>query len=391
MKILMVLESEFPPDIRVENEIIALTNAGHKVELACSTMSRKPAREEYRGAIIHRRTITSFIHKSSVGCLKFPFYFNFWRRFIRTLCNVEKYDVIHIHDLQLSKVGIEFKKAFGLKLVIDLHENWPELLNISPHTKTLPGRLLCSISQWKSFEKNFLKEADKVIVVVDEAKERLIKLGLDSDNIYVVSNTINLEDAGEKIYSGNKPDQKTILVYEGGITFHRGLHIVLTAIKSLKEKLTDFEFWIIGTGSYHNTLLKKVNMAGLGDIVKFYGKVSQKTVFELLGMSDFAIIPHLKSPHTDSTIPHKLFHYIYAGLPVISSACIPLERIINETGCGVTYNNDDPGDLSDIILQIIENKSKFISKYSDSKSWVTTKYNWSSDSRNLNALYKTLQ
>jgi len=37
MKILMILESEFPPDVRVENEIVALTEAGHEVHLACST------------------------------------------------------------------------------------------------------------------------------------------------------------------------------------------------------------------------------------------------------------------------------------------------------------------------------------------------------------------
>ena len=46
MKILMVLEWEFPPDVRVENEMLALTEAGYEVHLACST------RKANRGLII---------------------------------------------------------------------------------------------------------------------------------------------------------------------------------------------------------------------------------------------------------------------------------------------------------------------------------------------------
>jgi len=47
MKILMVLEWEFPPDVRVENEMLALTEAGYEVHLACSTRKDKSLKETY--------------------------------------------------------------------------------------------------------------------------------------------------------------------------------------------------------------------------------------------------------------------------------------------------------------------------------------------------------
>ena len=114
MKILMLLETEFPPDVRVENEILALTEAGHEVHLACSTRKNRPETEGFGKAIIHRKKISSFIYKSSVGCLKFPFYFHFWRKFIFTLCAKEKFDIIHIHDLPLSKIGVDVKQKFNI-------------------------------------------------------------------------------------------------------------------------------------------------------------------------------------------------------------------------------------------------------------------------------------
>ena len=36
MRILMLLEKRFPPDIRVENEAASLLEAGHEVHLLCS-------------------------------------------------------------------------------------------------------------------------------------------------------------------------------------------------------------------------------------------------------------------------------------------------------------------------------------------------------------------
>ena len=150
-----------------------LTEAGHEVHLACSTRRNLPEKANYGKAVIHRKTITRFIYKSSVGCLKFPFYFNFWRKFISGLCTEEKFDTIHIHDLPLSIIGVEMKKKFNTKLVIDLHENWPALIKTAAHTQTFLGRLLSSNRQWIEYERKMLPEADMVITIIEEAIERV--------------------------------------------------------------------------------------------------------------------------------------------------------------------------------------------------------------------------
>ena len=74
---------------------------------------------------------------------------------------------------------------------MDLHENWPVLLNLSSHTQTL-GKLLFSEKQWRNYEKEVLGQVDGIITVIEEAKDRLIEIGIDSDKIEVVSNYLNL-------------------------------------------------------------------------------------------------------------------------------------------------------------------------------------------------------
>ena len=216
MKILMVLETEFPPDVRVENEIQALTEAGHEVHLACSTRKNRPEKDGFGKSIIHRKKITSFIYKSSVGCLKFPFYFNFWRNFIFTICTSERFDAIHIHDLPLSQIGVDVKRKFNTRLVIDLHENWPALIKIAPHTQTVLGKLLSSDNQWREYERKMLPEADKVITIIEEARDRLISLGIESGKISMVSNTINFENLSVK---AEKRNTDTLTIFYGCLLY----------------------------------------------------------------------------------------------------------------------------------------------------------------------------
>ena len=82
----MILDHEFPPDIRVENEIESLVESGHEMHVACYTRKGLEEYEQLENCIVHRKPISKFIFKSSVGALKFSFYFNFWRTFIDKLC-----------------------------------------------------------------------------------------------------------------------------------------------------------------------------------------------------------------------------------------------------------------------------------------------------------------
>ncbi len=107
------------------------------------------------------------------------------------MCRLKTFDVIHIHDLPLSIVGIGLKEKYGISLVIDLHENWPALMKNAAHTQTLAGRLLSSNRQWTEYEKKVLPRADMVITIIEEARDRVIGLGVDRGKITMVSNTVN--------------------------------------------------------------------------------------------------------------------------------------------------------------------------------------------------------
>ncbi|HUS86921.1 MAG TPA: glycosyltransferase family 4 protein [Bacteroidales bacterium] len=387
MKILMVLESIFTGDTRVENEALSLISDGHDVSIICYSETKRTYTETHRNISLFRIGISPFIKKSSIGALRFPIYFKFWTKEIKRILSLYDFHAIHIHDLPLIKIGYDIANEYNLKLVLDLHENFPALLNISEHTKTFLGRLLCSIPQWEEYEIEYVNKVDNIIVVIEEARERLISLGADTNKIKVVSNYLKTETF-KKVKKKPFNNDRITFIYLGGVTYHRGLQFVIEATKKLKNYSDRFNILIIGDGRFVPTLKIMVRKYELHN-VEFTGWLAESDSFEKLGEGDIAIIPHIKSAHTDNTIPHKLFFYMYYGFPVISSDCMPIKRIIEESNAGLTF----PSGNSEMLASLMEKfilSPQLINDYSSSTHAVEKKYNWEIESVKLKGIYKDL-
>lgn len=386
MKILMLLESDFPPDIRVENEVEQLKALGHEVTVACYTFGERAETEELAFCKVIRKSISKFIHKSSVGCLKFPFYFNFWRSFARKLIKEEKFDALHVHDLPLASVGVDLKEEFGIPLIIDLHENWPALIKDAKHTNTLLGKLLSSNRQWEEYESTILKQADRIVTVVEEMKMRIAAHGISEDKIFVLSNVMNLRTFPELETTNVK--NKT-LFYAGGLNQHRGLQIAIRGLKIALEDRSDLEMNIVGFGSYEEDLKQLTSELKLDDKVHFLGRKTQSETYDEMLKADIMLIPHLRSVQTDNSSPNKLYQYMYAAKPILTSDCKSLKRIVLTEKVGCCYVAEQADDFArQLKMLIASNGNNELGL--NGREAVINQYNWERQRRELNLLYETL-
>ena len=191
----MILENTFPPDIRVEKEIKSLIIAGHQIVLACSSPASKNEVKDWNGAIIICKKMPSFTYKSSVGCLLFPFYFNYWRKYLKNVFKKYIFDAIHLHDLPLAKVAKGFSIKHHIPFILDLHENRPEIMKLYNHVRNFPGNIIISIKSWKEYQKRYTKLADELILITVEAKKDYMKkYDLDKKKITVIPNYVDIDD-----------------------------------------------------------------------------------------------------------------------------------------------------------------------------------------------------
>ena len=384
-KIIMLLEKDFPEDERVEKEARALIEAGHEVHIAAMCDLPGVTSGRYKGIYVHRKTIGPWLKKTSVGALKAPFYFNWWRKFIREIFRTHQFDVIHVHDLPLAKVGYEIKEAYSMKYILDLHENWPVLLELSPHTHSLLGRMLSSNSQWEVYEVEMAKLADQVIVVVEEAAHRLHRLGIPLEKITTVSNTISLEEV-KNLAPISRVDDDIVLGYAGGVQYLRGLQIVIEALPKILETHANVKLWIVGSGR-HVPVLEKMSEGMLQGKVLFFGYLPYLTMMEKISQFDIGLIPHLKNGLTDATIPNKLFQYMYLQKPIIASNCLPIQRIVEATQTGLIYQDNMPSDFAEKTIEMISNWKEFQARGAKGKDAVHSTYHWGKEAERLVGLY----
>lgn len=398
MNIGMILDNEFTGDMRVENEVQALSAAGHNVFVLCFNYGSKKNEEDYFGAKIIRISQSKSKAKKLRALTNtiFNYYPRFWANHIVKFVKNNDIDVLHVHDLYMfGSAFIAEKKLYrNIKIVGDLHENYVEGLKHYRFSTTFPGNLLISIPKWEKTEVKWIKKLDFGITVIEEALERYKQIGIDENKLTVVSNYINIEEftkheADPAIV--NKYKDHFVLSYIGGFDIHRGIESVVRSLPLLKDRIDNLKLVLVGTGQNVEIIKQIAADLNVMDRIVFEGWQPPSSLPSYIEASSICLIPHLKTLHTDNTIPHKLFQYMFYECPVISSDCNPLKRILNETGAGLTYESNNHSDLADKILTIYNDADLQSEMGKKGKEAVLKEYNWENTSKNLIALYENIK
>jgi glycosyltransferase involved in cell wall biosynthesis len=396
----MLLENPFPTDIRVQKEADALIAAGHNLILLCPLEEGEKKRDFFHNIQIIRfngQDHGNFLKRKLLLCYQaLTFRQLSWLKVILEVVKEKKIDTLHVHDLLLMETAAAVKKKTGVPIVADLHENYPELLRIrfNPNELFWKDRLLVGANRWAKHEPKMLKKADHIIVVVEEAMERLVSLGLPSNKISVVSNS-----EANKYWESYAIDKSIVdkykdsfvVSYIGGFGPHRGLDTAIKAMSAIKQKGTDIiKLLLVGAGGWYGNLLAKlVDKEGISDWVEFVPWIPITEVRSFIEASNIGIVPHNSTAHTENTVPHKLFQYMLFEKPVIVSSCRPLKRIVSETNSGLVFQAGDPDDLAEKIIELYNSYQLRKKLGRNGKNAADSgKYSWSNQEKELLRAYR---
>jgi hypothetical protein len=137
MKVLIVVDNTFVNDIRVTKEVRILMSE-HEVHVLCLQFDHRESQHFDSGVTLHpviiRRKLKDFLY---LIMNTWSIYEWFWTRLISKSIQELNPDVIHVHDLYMSKAtrkAIDSAKSKA-KMVLDLHENYPEAIKSYNWTK----------------------------------------------------------------------------------------------------------------------------------------------------------------------------------------------------------------------------------------------------------------
>ncbi len=393
----MILDNKFPPDPRVENEALTLIKDGHEVFLFCLSYCKKfiPI-ETHKGINVVRFYCNKLTYKFSALAYTLPFYHIIMKRKVEQFIIQNSIDVIHVHDIQIARSVFWLKNKFDGKIILDLHENRPEIMKFYRHVNRLSGKLLIYPKVWKRFEYKYIQIADKVIVVTEAAKNYYLKeiKSLDKEKFIITPNTSSsLFTTNFKINSDilTKFENKQVILYLGETGLRRGLLDVIRAIPKIIKSHKDVVLVIVGKSKDDELLKHEAEKLRLTNHVIFEGWKDFSLFQSYLKIAKIGISPLHRNIHHDTTYANKLFQYLSFGIPILVSNSTAQKDLVEKYNCGLIHKEKNSEDIAKKLLRLLNDTDIYTSFQANAKYATKEFLNWETTSMPLKQFYTQLK
>lgn len=285
-------------------------------------------------------------------------------------------DIVHMHDPELIPIGLKLKRMHT-KIIFDAHEDLPKQLLSKPYLNK-PIRYVLSIF-FSIYEQFACGRFDSIVAATPFIQEKFQKFHGDVWNInnFPLSNELE-NDLGWQ-------SKKNEVCYVGGITEIRGIKQLVEAFTYLKNVKLNL------AGKFAEPLVEsEVKQYPAWTQVNELGFLGRADVAEVMARSKVGLVTFHPYPNHIDAQPNKMFEYMSAGLPIITSN-FPLWRdIVEGNNCGICVDPLEPKAIAAAIDYLISNPDKAEEMGKNGRKAVIEKYNWSIEEKKLHSLYQRL-
>ena len=395
MKIGMILDAPFPPDPRVENEAVSLVENGHEVFLFCLKYADEKASDTINGIQVKRYSSNTFEYKLSALAYTIPLYSVIMQKKIAKFIRETNIEALHIHDMRIAGAVYKVNVNFNLPVVLDLHDNIPEVMKLYPHLQKFPGKHLISPKKWKQKEEEFIKKANKVIAVSPEFIETLaVRLPLEKDKLVLVPNTIRktfFEDYKVNETIIKKYKSNFVILYLGDTHLRRGIQTAIAALVKLKDTIPEIKLVIVGKNTTDIILRKQVKDLQLEQFVDFEGWQNVSLFQSYILASEICISPLHRNLQHDVAYANKIFQYMSFAKPLLVSDAIAQRKLVEKVACGLVHKERDSKDFSNKVLALYKSKPLRMELGESGRKFIQNEFSWEQTSEKLINLYNNMQ
>jgi len=285
-------------------------------------------------------------------------------------------DIYHLHDPELMPIGVKLIKL-GKKVIFDAHEDLPQQLLGKPYLNKVSRYILSKI--FALYEHRVCSKFDAVIAATPCIGEKFSKINpktVEINNFPLLDELSNTSNWSQKLNE---------VAYVGGITKIRGIEEVIHSLNFTQE----IKLNLVGEFSEKEVEESVKNNKGW-DKVNQFGFLDRVQVNEVLAKSKAGLVTFLPAPNHLDSQPNKMFEYMSAGLPIITSDFPMWRKIVDSSQCGVCVNPLDPKSISQAILYLIDQPVEAEKMGKNGRKAIEEKYNWSVEEKKLFQLYRDL-
>jgi len=181
-------------------------------------------------------------------------------------------------------------------------------------------------------------------------------------------------------------DRPPLVLYIGSISPTRGVLELIEAMGLLAETLP--ARLAIG-GEFEPAELEQEARQKPGwKRTDYAGWQNRQGLLDLLARARIGVVPFLSTGWHMDIQPIKLFEYMIAGLPIVSSNLPRLRAVVQEVQCGILVEPGQPEAFAEAIQWLLEHPAEAQAMGERGRQAVLQTYNWNSQARLLLDLYR---
>ncbi len=263
----------------------------------------------------------------------FLFYACFNFRLLLFLLTRRKTDLIVANDLDTLPACFLASRIRRTQIVYDSHEFFTEV-------PELQGRRFVR-SVWLFLEKIIVPRLALASTVNDSiARIYSEKYGTP---FQVIRNVPEIHQPDQPYDLPPQAEGKKIVIYQGAVNTGRGIEQVIRAV----APMDDVVFLVAGTGDIVGEITELIVRGNLSGKVILTGRIRPENLRTLTRAAHLGISCELNAGlNYYYALPNKLFSYLHAGIPVLTSAFPEMKKVVDTWKVGMTI--EDPADTTEL-------------------------------------------
>lgn len=290
--------------------------------------------------------------------------FNFIGGYIKSFSRAKKNNlaIIHLHFFNLGYINsiilLIAKKIFNLNTVVTIHD--VDTFKNSKSEKSI---------------KNIFFLIDQIIVHNNFSMQELINKGVAEEKINVIPHGNYALFVSQLPYTiDSRLNGSLELLFFGQIKEVKGLDILLKAIAKVIKKTDKVHLTIAGRPwhddtSVYDAIIEENNLQKY--VTTNYSFIPDGEVAEYFSGADLVILPYKRIYQSGVLLLAMSY-----GRPVLASNLPAFSEIIEDGKTGLLFESENPEDLADRIMQVLNNKEGLNSIRDKANVELETNYNW---------------
>lgn len=378
----------------VHREAVSLVNAGYEVVLlfACNEQHEYM---DFSGNVVIKGVAedgaASRLNMNIYGCPKKKGFFSKWsfyRNMVRLALKIDA-GAYHVHEPDLALlIALRVKRIFRRRgksvfVIHDLHEYpWSSLVDSLP-------KLFRRFTYWlmRIWDGVVVHKIDCFFTANTHVCDYVTSLKKNA-RVEVLFNAPSYDnEVGKSFEPWNFACEPLVLCHEGSLTYGRGLREMVEVVDRFRGKV---RLLIIGDvfGEEREWFERELEKRNLANHIFRTGWLPYDDVREVVRKAHVGLILFREDlVNFLSGPPNKLFHYMAAGIPVLSVDMPAIRSILLEEKCGVIIRDQSVKSIIEAISNIL-NFPDNIRKIGDAgRSAIEQKYSWKHMERKLIRAY----